>query len=207
MQPSTRQVWELQDRHGSDRMNLFAAVREAVGGAEALYPGSFVDVAASAVFPSVTYVDTDRRTPGFFRDEAGVREIVSTMGGEPSFSYRFLHRDYREDLSLGAETFDILISLYAGFISEHCTEYLRIGGHLVANTSHGDVAMAAIDPRYELAGVVTSRAGGYRTRYDGLDQYLIPKKPGVVTKETLHHLGRGIGYTRQAAAYLFRRVA
>ena len=35
----------------------------------ALYPGSYVDLAPSFVWPSVTYVDTDRRAAQFFADE------------------------------------------------------------------------------------------------------------------------------------------
>lgn len=58
-----------------------------------------------------------------------------------------------------ARPFDLLISLYAGFVSEHCTCHLRNGGLLLVNSSHGDAAMASIDDRYRLVGVVSSRAG------------------------------------------------
>lgn len=51
---------------------------------------------------------------------------------------------------------------YAGFISEPCTRYLRVGGDLLVTPSHGDGAMATFDPRYELSGVVVSRDGDYR---------------------------------------------
>ena len=40
-----------------------------------------------------------------------------------------------------------------------CLMHLRVGGTLLVG--HGDAAMASIDPRYELAGVVTTRKGGY----------------------------------------------
>ena len=119
----------------------------------------------------------------------------------------FIHADYSSDLDLPGDHFDLLVSLYAGFVSEHCTRHLRIGGTLLVNPSHGDAAMASIDPRYELAGVVNARDGNYRVSTSSLDSYLIPKKPQPVTIETLHETGRGIGYTKSPFAYLFTRIA
>ena len=182
------------------------AVRESVGGETALYPGSFVDIAASAAYPSVTYVDIDQRVPTFFADKAGVREIVSLFGHPREPELAFIHADYRDDLGLPVESFDLLISLYSGFVSEFCTHYLRVGGTLLVNPSHGDAAMASIDPRYALRGVVVSSSGSYGVRTDDLDTYLVPKKPVEVTPELLHQRFRGVGYTRSPFAYLFRRI-
>ncbi|MEZ5217710.1 MAG: hypothetical protein R2715_14270 [Ilumatobacteraceae bacterium] len=55
-------------------MRLFAAVAGFVEASRVLYPGSFVDVTASFVFPAVTYVDVDRRTAKFFADREGHRD-------------------------------------------------------------------------------------------------------------------------------------
>jgi hypothetical protein len=202
MEDSTRQLWAKQDRHEGDRARLFSAVAGAVGGERALYPGSFVDVAASMAWPSVVYVDMDRRARRFFEDRDGVRDIVGR-----DVSFEFHHGDYRDDLALAIESFDVLISLYAGFVSEACTRYLRIGGALLVNPSHGDAAMASIDDRYRLVGVVTARGGNYRVRTSDLDSYLVPKTDIDVTVELLHERGRGIAYTMSPFAYLFERIA
>ena len=62
MEERTWKLWDAQNRHSGDRDRLFAAVAEAVPEvSEALYPGSYVDVAPSFVFDDVTYVDIDRR--------------------------------------------------------------------------------------------------------------------------------------------------
>ena len=204
MQPATRTTWAAQDRHPGDRLRLFTALAEVYPAASVLYPGSFVDVAASFVFDSVTYVDMDRRAARFFGDTSGVDELIADHR-QPG-RWRFIHSDYTADLGLTDEAFDGLISLYAGFISEACTRYLRPGGWLLANPSHGDVAMASIDPRYELAAVVKSSAHGYRVDTTDLDQYLIPKRPGEVTRASLRRSGRGIAYTRSPFAYVFRHT-
>jgi hypothetical protein len=207
VESTTRKLWAKQDRHQGDRLRLFTAVAGAVDATRVLYPGSFVDIAPSFVFPSVTYVDVDRRADRFFADADGTDEIIAAnVADDRPRSVTFLNRDYRDDLDLQEHSFDLLISLYAGFISEHCTRYLRVGGRLLANSSHGDAAMASVDPRYELIAVITSRDDRYRVDATDLDTYLIPKKSQAITAELLHELGRGIAYTRSPFAYLFRRV-
>lgn len=206
MKPATARLWAGQSRHPGNRERLFRAVRDAVGGEKALYPGSYIDIAASFAYPSVTYVDIDRRTPGFFLDVVGIKEIIESEGGTPESEIRFIHADYRDELDLEPETFDLLISLYAGPVSAYCAKYLKMGGSLLANPSHGDVALASMDNRFELAGVVTSRTGDYRISTKDLHTYLIPKKPVEMSAEVIKERQRGIGYTRSPFAYLFRRI-
>ncbi len=207
MNPSTRTLWDLQERHPGDRKRLFTAVRQAIGGEAALYPGSFVDVAASFAYPAVTYVDIDKRTPRFFDDREGVGEIITAEGGRDDASFTFIHGDYTTPLQLDDESFDVLISLYAGLVSDHCTRYLKVGGHLLANPSHGDVALATTDDRYQLAAVVKAKTGGYSVDSGSLDEYLVPKKGPAPEADAIRVNQRGVGYTKSAFAYLFRRVS
>jgi hypothetical protein len=65
---------------------------------------------------------------------------------------------------------------------------------------------AALDDRYELAAVITARAGDYRIRRDDLDSYLIPSNPDDATVQHIRRTGRGIAYTRSAFAYVFTRT-
>ena len=206
MREATRRLWEQQDRHPGDRLRLFGAVAEFVGETPVLYPGSFVDVAASFAFDTVTYVDSDRQAARFFADEEGVNEIIGHHRLRPTTaSWRFIGDDYRAELDVAHRSAGLLVSLYAGFVSEHCTVYLRPGGWLLVNPSHGDAAMASISPEFSLAAVVDSRSGGYTVSDIDLDSYLIPRRPTTVTPELLHERGRGIAYTKSPFAYLFRR--
>ena len=208
MHEFTRKLWDKQIQHPGDRLRLFAAVSQAVDVASALYPGSYVDIAASFVFLSVTYVDVDARAKRFFSDSLGVDEIIDQhVSGAEDRSWDFVSADYAGDLGLPDGHFDLLISLYAGFISEPCSRYLRPGGWLLVNPSHGDAALAAIDPRYELVGVVRSRSGAYSVSDRDLDSYLVPKRDIQVTRDLIHESGRGIAYTKSPFAYLFRLVA
>lgn len=207
MKPKTTELWAKQDQHQGDRWRLFGAVAEAIEATTVFYPGCFVDIAPSFVFDSVTYLDSDNRTPKFFADADGIAEIIAAHDGPAEPETAFIHSDYTRRLDLPDGHFDLLVSLYAGFISEHCTRHLKIGGTLLVNPSHGDAAMASIDERYKLCGVVISRSGDYQVNATDLDAYLIPKKTQHITPDSLHTSGRGVSYTKSAFAYLFTRIA
>ena len=203
----TAQLWAKQNAHTGDRQRLFTAVAAEIDARTVLYPGSYVDVAPSFVWPNVTYVDVDHRARRFFGDVEGVLQIITDHTGAPVRPVvRFIHGDFTTELDLPVQGFDLMISLYAGPISLHCTEHLRVGGYLLVNSSHGDAALASIDPRYELDGVVISRAGDYRVSRHELDSYLIPRKPVEITVDSILNAGRGIVYTKSPFAYMFRRV-
>ena len=198
------------DHHTDDRIRLFGALSDLVpSGAKVVYPGSYVDIAPSVWFDHVTYVDTDRRTPRFFAQKNEIDALIAAKRRAAnvtaliSSSWNFHHGDYRAKLPIDDASCDLLISLYAGFISEHCARYLRPGGLLVVNSSHGDAAMAALDPRMTLIGVLTTSRGGYRLRRDGLEAFLTPKRGSAPTAEELHRTGRGIAYVKPAAGHIF----
>lgn len=206
LQAFTQKLWGKQNQHADDRLRLFSAVGKVIAPKTVLYAGSYIDVAPSFVFPAVTYVDMDKRAKRLFDDEVGVKEIIEAHRSTPSTAvFSFIHSDYTQ-LSLPQQSFDLLVSLYAGFISEYCTDFLKIGGHLLVNPSHGDAARASLDNRYRLVGVVVSRSGDYRILQDNLTDYLQPKKALEVTRELLFSTNRGIEYTHPAFAYVFERV-
>ena len=76
-----------------DRQRLHQAIRATVIAREVLYPGSYVEVAPSIVYPDVTYVDVDKRAAAFFSDVAGVQEIIAMHGGDPLSLVQFIHSD------------------------------------------------------------------------------------------------------------------
>ncbi len=203
--PRTHLLWESFHQHPGDRHRLFGAVAAAFDVSTVFYPGCYVDVTPSFVFDSVTYLDVDRRAAQFFADVPGVEEIVrGHRRDQTTATWRFLHADYTAEDTVPEDSFDLLLSLYAGFVSEHCTRHLRTGGLLLVNPSHGDVAMARLEPRYRLVAVVTSRDGRYAVRRDDLETFLVPRRDIEITKEGLRASGRGIAYTRPAFAYVFQ---
>jgi len=162
-----RATWSQYRESIGDRSDLFAAVADLVPVERALYPGSYVDLSPSTAIGSVTYVDTDARAARFFADPDLVEaELVGRTrpgGGE---RVRFLAADYTEPLDVAEGSVDLLISLFAGPLSDHARRYPRPGGWLLANSSHGDASLAALDPTLRQVAVAHDRGGHYRVTTD-----------------------------------------
>jgi len=205
MQDFTRKLWDRQNQRPGNRELLFRAVSQIIQAASVLYPGCYVDIAPSFVFPDVTYADTDRRAARFFQDVDGIHEIIAGNGGRPAAELRFIHGDYTRDLGLDAGSFDLLVSLYSGPMSGYCVRYLRPGGWFLANASHGDVALAALDRQLDLRAVVLPAGDAYAVTGDGLEPYVTPKSPRPYTREDILRTGRGVPYRKAASAYLFKK--
>lgn len=201
---------ELYAKHYSgewSRMELFKLIGKAFQPDRVLYPGCYVHVTPSFVFPWVRYVDLDRRAKRFFAQEQEVIDLVSSNRVyDPPPKFRFHHCDYNQPLPEAEGSFQLLVSLYAGVISKPCKHYLAVGGILLANNSHGDAGIAHLDNDFRLVGVVTGNAGAPRLSTSGLDGYFIPKQKRDISEQQLLELGRGIGYTRSASGYLFERI-
>ncbi len=53
----------------------------------------------------------------FFQDSDGVREIIAANEGAVGPEFQFIPADYTDPLPLEAESYDLLLSLYAGPVS------------------------------------------------------------------------------------------
>lgn len=67
--------------------------------------------------------------------------------------------------------------------------------------SHADAGIAALDPDWELVGVMR----GQRLVETGLDEYFQPKPGRVADREHMIQTQKSIAYTKTASNYLFRR--
>ena len=190
-----------------ERLDLFQLLSEKYKIQSALYPGSFVHFTPSLVYPRSVYVDNDKQAKKFFASEAHLDFISEHKIYQQETSITFHSSSYTHDFGEENESFDLLISQYAGFISQHCKQYLNIGGILLANNSHGDVSMASIDNQFELVAVVNRRGDKHTITEKNLESYLIPKADKIVTREYLEQIQRGIGYKKSAGMYIFKRVA
>ncbi|WP_152670742.1 class I SAM-dependent methyltransferase [Rubrobacter aplysinae] len=199
-------MYEEYERSRGDLSGMFSVLADAFTIDRVLYPGSYIHLSPSLIFPSVVYVDTDRRAKKFFSDRSSVETLVDARKQyDESSGITFHHADYTTALDEPDESFDLLISLYASFVSEACKRYLHVGGWLVANNSHGDASMASVDPDYEFVAAIKHRSGRYGLASRELDSYFVPKRDVEVTPELLRSTGRGVGYTKSADAYVFRR--
>ena len=103
-----------------ERLQLFLRLSEKFPIKKVLYPGSFVHLTPALVFPFTCFVDSDRRAKKFF-DSPEVSEYISNHKiYKSNAEYKFHLSDYNKDIPEQSESFDLLISQYAGFISQAC---------------------------------------------------------------------------------------
>ena len=110
-----------------ERLELFDIVKAEFGPESFLYPGCFVHATPAFVMPDGTFVDTDKRAKKFFNDPRTLSFIEESKRYRQPAKLQFLWRDYSEELPIHRE-YDLLVSQYAGFVSESCKRYLRKGG-------------------------------------------------------------------------------
>lgn len=172
------------------------------------YPGSHVHITPSLIFANVTYADSFRNTHRFFEDSETHQFIDDNKEYAEEPLIRFYQQDYYEPFDELGKEFDLVISQYAGFVGQAVKSYLKKGGLLVGNDSHGDASMASIDLDYELIGVYIRIADDqFSISNTNLNEYLKPKKGMRPTREQLKQSMKGIAYTKSPSGYIFRKVA
>ncbi|MFW9818676.1 MAG: hypothetical protein ACFFE5_03620 [Candidatus Thorarchaeota archaeon] len=193
--------------HNGDKREIFKLLVEQYGIQSALYPGSYIHIAPSFYIPITVYVDSHKKAKKFFQANEILDFISKNRFYNQTPIIRYHYSDYNLDFGEDFKDFDLLISLYAGFVSQKCKKYLKKNGILLANNSHGDAGMAYLDDDYKFIAAVYRSNRQYRLTDKNLDKYFIPKKPELkVTKDYLNKINRGIGYTKTSSAYVFKKI-
>jgi len=202
----TIKTYENYIKKLGDRNGLFKLLNEKFSITTSSYPGSYVDITPSLFFPTTYYIDTDKKAKRFFKNEKEIIDYIEenkTYNEETNLTY--FTKDYRKKFDDIIDSSDLLISLYAGFISKYCKALLKRNGLLIANNSHGDASMAQLDNDFTFVGIINYQNKKYYLKTDNLEEYFIPKKNITVTKELLEKTNRGVGYIKSANYYLFRK--
>ena len=190
-----------------EQVDLFRLLKNTYEITSVIYPGSYIHISPSFIFTSVAYIDSDIKAIKFFQSKELIELIHQRKeyNEDPKISFHGV--DYQNQINEFHGQFDLLISQYAGFISHVCKDYLRIGGYLLVNNSHGDAGLASIDEDYRLISTVHKTRGKYRLSQTALEKYFIPKRNILVTREFLYKTGKGVGYSKTAPLYIFQRIS
>lgn len=189
-----------------ERTALFEILKETYSPSRGLYPGSFVHITPSFYIEEMVYVDSDRRISRFFHDSSVINFVERNKKYEGPVSVSSFQRDFSKPLPLEDNSFDILISLYSGFISQHCKRYLKKGGILLANNSHGDSSIAFTDSDYELIAVVKRNGKNFRLVSEGLDSFFVKKNGTAIDTSKVLEKMVGEAFTKTGYAYVFRKI-
>ncbi len=171
-----------------------------------LYPGSFVHITPSFYIQNMTYIDTDNRCSTFFSKTNIKSYINKEKLFKENFKIQFINADYTQKLELNKSKFDILISLYSGFVSQYCKQYLKKGRILIVNNSHGDAPLVFLDKSFELINVIKRNASYFKLSDNTLNDYFQTKDGKPINKEKIIKKMKGPGYIKSAYAYIFKKV-
>jgi len=193
--------------NGIERYGLFELVSNEFTIKNALYPGGFIHIAPSYFIDYVVYIDSDKNAIKFFKDPISVKDMINkkkVYDGEPKFT--FIGKDYTIPLELQHSSFDLLISQYAGIISLPCKNYLKKGGILLVNDSHGDAGVANLDKDYKFIGVINNLNGKYEYDRTELEKYFNTRNNQKFMTSDLIAKGKGVKYKNVADNYIFQRI-
>lgn len=188
---------------GFERSDIIATICTMHPVTKCLYPGCNLHVTPSFHIRECVYIDNDRSVAKIFSDSASVTDFIRNNKKYPDEPIvRFYGSGYHSPVSEEPSSFDLLISQYAGFVSEYYIDYLKPGGILWVNNSHGDASRASLDPSYEPVGVFL-----YGGKYVGtnIGAYFVPQTPELHTIPTIKRTKQGSVFTRPSASYLFRK--
>jgi hypothetical protein len=146
-----------------------------------LYPGSWIHLTPSLVFPHVVYVDNITQMKKMVKDPFLQQYITQHREYAASPKIEVYQKSYESNLGEEA-SFDLLLSLSAGFISQACSQYLRTNGFLFVNNEHFDATRAYVDSQYELIGVFKT-ATKYISKGKNLQSYFLTRKDTPITLE------------------------
>ncbi len=187
-----------------ERKQLFMKLAQKYQPGKGIYPGSFVHITPSFFIRDMTYIDMDRRMTTFFKDKnvAQFLEKNKTYTGTPQVNW--YKADYAKPLPIEEQSFDMMFSFYAGFISQACKKYLKPQGYLICNNSHGDSTLAYLDEDYELKGIINRRGENFSISESGLHSYFIKKDGTAINKERVLKKMIGENFSKKGFAYIFQ---
>ena len=197
--------------HGYGLHSVFRQVRHKFQPRRVLYPGSWLDITPSLFFPEVCYVDSLTGISKALADP-DLRRYVNDNSEYPDVPrIQCYQQDYHSFTSEPAASFDLLISLNAGFISQACKRFLPSGGLLLVNDEHYDARRASVDPDYLLSAAFVGSNLRMDTSKAKLASYFKTTKGTRLTLEMVESdAPRSPSRARYkpskiATAYLFRK--
>lgn len=190
-----------------DRYDVFLEISKKFEIEKAIYPGSYVHITPSLIIPEVVYIDSDKKAISFFKNK---EEIINYV--EKNKIYReqskifFEPKDYNGNLSISKKYYDLLISQFAGFVSQACKKYLKSGGILLANDSHGDATLAKVDYYFEFIGVLDFHDDKYNFSNENLDKYFTFKRERPIDIDKVTKTMKGPKYKNNCDYYIFKKL-
>ncbi|MCW8801901.1 MAG: hypothetical protein OQK81_00935 [Candidatus Bathyarchaeota archaeon] len=147
-----------------------------------LYAGSWIHITPSLVFPRVVYVDMFSKMEQFFTNPEVIMYVTKNATSKNKPELVFHQSDYNKDFGEEKNSFDLLISLNSGFVSQACSSYLKKDGLLLVNNEHFDAIRAYVDPQFKAIGIFKKSNKLIETKTE-VETYFITTQGSSITLE------------------------
>lgn len=196
---------EYIEKAGS-RIDIYRALKGEFKIKSVLYPGSYVHLTPSLLFPKVYFLDSDKRAKKFFSHDDDILNYLNAYKEyKENPALVFIFGDYQSPFDVPPDSVDLLISEYAGFVSRHTKQYLKIGGILLAGDSHGDATLANSDPDFLFLGVLRNKDGQYQFyNKDNISYFKRYRNKDVDINNVIKTM-KGPKYYNSADYYIFQK--
>lgn len=131
---------------------IFREVEHLTKAKHVLYPGCDKHVTASLFFPSVVYVDCNKKVEAVFKDEQVLEWVTVNKAYSTEPTIKFICKSFESAFEKVA-SFDLMISASAGIVSKPCSKYLKPGGYFLVSDAHFDARTTFLRPDFTLIGV------------------------------------------------------
>ncbi len=184
-----------------NRKNIYKIVKDTFDLKSAIYPGSYIDIVPSLILEEVIYIDNFKKANTFFKQKNEIVKYIEENKEYSNPSYiNFIYDDYSKVSNI--EMVDLIISQYAGFVGQEIKQFLKIGGILLANDSHGDATLAYLDESYQFIATLDNDI----INFDNLEKYFFLSRKRMINLSEVNEKQKGPKYINNAQNYIFKKI-
>ncbi len=190
-----------------ERAGLFELIKAEYGCNTVLYPGCSIHITPSFYFQHVVYVDISELAKEFFQDDQNILSIINSNKKYKQSAYiQFIHSDYTKKLSVRENNFDLLLSIYAGGITESCKKYIKPGGIIVSNNHHNDAQQALKDSSFRLEALIRRKGKKYHMENGTGEEMFKVLQEHSMPLRYMKNSSSGMKYVDNEYYFVFRKI-
>lgn len=190
-----------------ERAGLFKLIKDEYGCSTVLYPGCSIHITPSFYFQHVVYVDISETARKFFRDNQNILSIINSNKKYKQSAYiQYIHSDYTMELPVKENNYDLLLSIYAGGVTESCRKYIKTGGIILSNNHQNDALQALNDSYVRLEALIRRKGKKYHIENCTDEKMLKALQGHSMTSKSMRNSGSGMEYVDNEHYFVFRKI-
>lgn len=182
-------------------------IKDEYGCSTVLYPGCSIHITPSFYFQHVVYVDISETAKEFFQENKNILSIVNSNKKYKQSAYiHFIHSDYTKKLPVRENNYDLLLSIYAGGITESCKKYIKHGGIIVSNNHQNDAQQALKDSSVRLEALILRKGKKYYIENVSGEKMLKALLGHSMPLKSMKNSSSGMEYVDTEYYFVFRKI-